>query len=159
MTRPRPAPRRRRRGRPARDDRGAATIFVVGLSVMLLVVAGVVVDGGLAINARSTAFDIAEQGARAGAKEVDEAFLRDTQQVRVDPGLGWDAANAFLGEALADKQNPRHTVTVAGDEVTVTVQYEVGTALLGLIGVRQFRVGAQATARAAVGIENEIGGP
>jgi Flp pilus assembly protein TadG len=148
-----------RRRREARDDSGAATIFVVGLSVMLLVVAGLVVDGGLAINARSTAFDIAEQAARAGAKEVAEDQLRESGQVQVDPLLGNDAANRFLDEALAGKTAPGRGVTVNADEVTVTVRYDVNTALLGLIGQQSFTVAAEATARAAVGIENEIGGP
>ena len=140
-----------------RDDRGAATIFVVGLSVMLLVVAGLVVDGGLAINARSTAFDIAEQAARAGAKEVDIETLRSTGRVQVDRGAGETAANDFLDKALADKRSPTREVTVDGNEVNVRVGYEVRTALLGLVGRQSFTVGARATARAAVGIENEIG--
>jgi len=151
---------RLRRARPgARDDRGAATLFVVGLAVMLLVVAGLVVDGGLAINARSTAFDIAEQAARAGAREVDIQHLRETQEIRVDPVAGRDAAASFADQALAG--NGTANVQVVGNEVTVTIDNrQVKTALLGLIGVQQYTINnARATARAAVGIENEIGGP
>jgi Flp pilus assembly protein TadG len=141
------------------DDRGAATIFVVGLAVMLLVVAGLVVDGGLAINARSTAFDIAEQAARAGARNVDEDTLRETDQVVVDEGEARADAADFLDQALAGKQNPNAGIQVNGNEVTVTVTYDVDTALLGLVGRQQFSVAAEATARAAVGIVDEIGGP
>jgi Flp pilus assembly protein TadG len=148
---------RRRAG--AGDDRGAATIFVVGLAVMLLVVAGLVVDGGLAINARGTAFDIAEQAARAGARNVDEDTLRETDRVEVDPDEAAADAAEFLDQALAEKDNPTSDIDVVGNEVTVTVRYDVDTALLGLVGRQSFSVAAQATARAAVGIEDEIGPP
>lgn len=140
-------------------DSGAATIFVVGLAVMLLVVAGLVVDGGLAINARSTAFDIAEQAARAGARNVDEDTLRETDRVEVDPEEAEADAADFLDQALADKENPTSDIDVVGNEVTVTVGYDVDTALLGLVGQQSFTVAAEATARAAVGIEEEIGPP
>lgn len=151
-------PALRRRARVG-DDRGAATIFVVGLAVMLLVVAGLVVDGGLAINARSTAFDIAEQAARAGARNVDEDTLRETDEVVVDEGEARADAAEFLDRALAGKQNPNADIEVNGNEVTVAVRYEVDTALLGLVGQQKFDVAAEATARAAVGIVDEIGGP
>jgi Flp pilus assembly protein TadG len=141
------------------DDRGAATLFVVGLAVMLLVVAGLVVDGGLAINARSTAFDIAEQGARAGARHVDETALRERDEVVIDQEAARVDAERFLGEALAGKENPDFGITFDGNQMTVTVTYDVDTALLGLVGRQQFSVEAVATARAAVGIVDEIGGP
>jgi Flp pilus assembly protein TadG len=149
---------RRRLGE--RDDSGAATLFVVGLSVMLLVVAGLVVDGGLAINARSTAFDIAEQAARAGATQVDVEILRDTGRVVVDRGAAEAEAGEFLARALDDEAGGTPTIIVNGNEVTVEIRDRtVRTALLGLIGRDSFTVNAQATARAAVGIEDEIGGP
>jgi Flp pilus assembly protein TadG len=143
-----------------RDDSGAATLFVIGLAVMLLVVAGLVVDGGLAINARSTAFDIAEQAARAGATQVNEDVLRDTGRVEIDDGAARREAGEFLARALNDKSGGNPGITTNANEVTVTITgRRVETALLGLIGVQEFTINAEATARAAVGIEEEIGGP
>jgi hypothetical protein len=113
------------------------------------------VDGGLAINARSTAADIAEQAARSGATEVNIDALRDTGQVQIDQGLANARINDFLDQALQDNGN--RNITYQGNEVTVTIsERRVPTALLGLIGIQEFTVGAAATARAAVGIENEI---
>ena len=60
-----------RRLRRTRSERGAASVFVVGMSVMLFVCAGLVVDGGLAINARMKVADDAEQASRIGADTLD----------------------------------------------------------------------------------------
>jgi Flp pilus assembly protein TadG len=137
-------------------DRGAATIFVIGFSVMLLVVAGLVVDGGLAINARANASDIAEQAARAGARQIDEGRLRESGEVTIDQAAAREQAGTFLNQAL--KGNGSTSISFpSGDEVQVTIQNRrVETALLGLIGIDQFTINTNATARAAVGIENEI---
>jgi Flp pilus assembly protein TadG len=143
--------------RVAPDDRGAATIFVIGLSIMLLVMAGLVVDGGLAINARATAADIAEQGARAGAKEVDVGVLRRDNVVKIDPVRATQQADAFLADALDGNGVP--VVNATPDQVEVIVTRQVDTALLGLVGFQSFTVRARATARAAVGIQNEIRAP
>jgi Flp pilus assembly protein TadG len=140
-------------------DRGAATLFVVGLSVMLFVLAGLVVDGGLAINARANAADIAEQAARAGAKEIDEAHLRATGQVRIDGVAARAAANDFLQDSgFMAKPNAARQITVsaAGDEIQVAVRRDYQTYLTSLIFINKFTVAAEATARPAVGIEDEL---
>jgi Flp pilus assembly protein TadG len=147
----------RRRAAGARDDRGAATIFVVGLSVMLFVLAGLVVDGGLAINARAQAADYAEQAARAGAQEIDEDVLRGSGNVVLDAAAAADAAEAFLAESgFTGRPNADATVDVAGDEVTVGVSRSYNTIMLSLIGINDFTVSADATARPAVGIADEL---
>ncbi|WP_029287100.1 pilus assembly protein TadG-related protein [Cellulomonas sp. HZM] len=137
-------------------DRGAASVFVIGLIFALMVLAGLVVDGGRAVNGRAAALDDAEQAARAGANEIDEGLLRSTGQVRIDTADAERSARAFVvarGYAADDVH-----VTANDRTVTVRVQDEVPTALLSLIGVNSFNVTGTATARAAVGIVNEIGG-
>jgi Flp pilus assembly protein TadG len=138
-------------------DRGAATLFVIGLSTMLLVLSGLVVDGGMAINARAQAADVAEQAARAGAQEIDENVLRNSGNVVLDADAASDAAEGFLNESgFSAKPNADGTVTVNGDEVTVAVSRNYNTIMLGLIGIGEFTVSADATARPAVGIEDEL---
>lgn len=146
------SPRPRPPGRP--DDTGTATAFVVFLAVALLALAGLVVDGGLAINARQQVADDAEQAARAGAQQVDVLTLRQTGDVRIEPAAARQAAVDFLrirGYAAAD-------VSVSADAATVTVaaRRTTDTALLSLVGVRSFTVDASARARAAVGITAEV---
>lgn len=72
-----------------RRDRGSMSAFTVLFSVAVFLLAGLLVDGGGAINARLRAADIAEQAARAGADRFDvdrfratgEALLLDEAQV------------------------------------------------------------------------------
>lgn len=140
----------------ARGDRdlGAATIFVVSLAIVLFVAAGLVVDGGLAINARERVADDAEQAARAGAQQIDLPALRAGGTVAVDPGAASTAAINFLiarGYSGSDA-----TVSAAPDAVQVSVNRQVGTALLSLIGIQTFTVRASATARPAAGVTAEI---
>ena len=145
-----------RRLETAGDDRGAMSAFVVVLVVALLLLAGLVVDGGRAVNARALALDDAEQAARAGANQVDLAHLRDTGEVRLDRGEAERAARAFL--VARGYEGGRVQVAPDGNSVTVEVSDRVRTVLLSLALVDDFTVEGTATARAAVGIVDEIGG-
>ena len=149
-----------RRVRPGGADRGSASVFVLGLIVALLLVAGLVVDGGRAVNARAAALDAAEQAARSGANQVDEGTLRATGEVRIDAARAQDAAADFLAAAGYDVA--RASVQADEDRVSVSVEADTSTALLSLIGIHTFEVRGAATARAAAGIVDEIapqGGP
>ncbi|MFC7104684.1 Tad domain-containing protein [Nonomuraea rubra] len=59
-------------------ERGSMSVFTVLFSVVVFLLAGLLVDGGSAINARLRAADVAEQAARAGADELDVDHLRET---------------------------------------------------------------------------------
>jgi Flp pilus assembly protein TadG len=134
-------------------ESGAATVFVVTFAVVLLVMAGLVVDGGLAINARQRVADDVEQAARAGSQHLDLVSLRNGGLVRIDPG----PARAAAGDFLAKRDYPAGGVSVTADDlqVTVTAQIEQPTALLSLIFIDHFTVRAQGQARPAVGITGE----
>ena len=106
---------------PGSRDAGAATMFVIGLSTMLLVLAGLVVDGGLAINARAEAADVAEQAARAGAQEIDEGVLRDTGQIELGEGAVGRAQDFLLASGFVADGGEVGAITVVGDEITVGV--------------------------------------
>jgi Flp pilus assembly protein TadG len=139
--------------RAGRDD-GAATIFMLTLSVVLFVVAGLVVDGGLAINARGRVADDAEQAARAGAQQVDLDRLRTDGVVVLDAPAARTASADFL---TARGYTPgTATPVVAGDTVTVTVRRREPTAMLLLIGIDHFDVEATASSRPVLGIAGAI---
>ena len=123
-----------------RDERGAATIFVILFTVALLAVAGLVIDGGYALGAKREAMNNAEQAARAGADALNQGALRDGQTV-VDPGRAVGAAQAYLN--LVGAQG---TVGIDGGEVTVTVTGRQDTKLLSAVGVSSIPVRATATA-------------
>ena len=54
--------------RRLRADRGSATVWALGIVVVLALLSGAVLDGGNAMAARVRALDIAQQAARAGAR-------------------------------------------------------------------------------------------
>jgi Flp pilus assembly protein TadG len=70
----------------ARGERGSISMFVVIFTIAVLLLAGLVYDGGLAIAARQRAADIAEEAARAGANAVDTDALREGAPLQLDRG-------------------------------------------------------------------------
>jgi Flp pilus assembly protein TadG len=135
--------RSRRRG-----QRGSATVFMLGFAAVLMVGAGLVVDGGLALNKRSQLTDDAEQAARSGANAIDIDALRSSGVVRVDP----DQAAAIATDFLSERGYTNISVVVTGNEVTTSAQATVDTAILSLVGINSFSVKGDATATPETGI-------
>jgi len=129
---------------PGRDERGSATTFVIGMAITLLACAGLVLDGGTALNARMRLADQVEQSARAGAQQVDEPTLRATGTMRLDRHAAQDSARGYLARVGQHDAN----VSVSGDAVTVTARDSVDTVLLNLVGFHRFSIEASATAEA-----------
>jgi Flp pilus assembly protein TadG len=92
------------------------TAFVAIIAVALVMVAGMVYDGGQVISATAQARSDAAKAARAGAQEVDITALRSTGETVLDPTAAEASALAYLAEAGATG-----TVTVDGPSITVTV--------------------------------------
>lgn len=128
----------------SRDERGTASAFVVGLAVALLACAGLVIDGGTALNARMKLADDAEQAARAGAQQIDQAALRGSGVVQLDQ----DAAGTRARAHISSLGYTNAGVVVTGDTITVSATDAVSTVLLNLIGIGTFDISASATAEA-----------
>lgn len=107
-----------------RDDRGYVTLFALGVSAGLLAMVGLVHDGSRALRAQSDAFGAAAAAARAGTQELDAAGAV-VGEVRLDRTQARQAALEDLALRGLDG-----TVSVTGDEVTVTVTRRVGFQLL-----------------------------
>ena len=125
----------------------------------LLVVAGLVVDGGATLTATRRANHLAEQAARAGAQAADTTALH-TGAVRLDPTPARAAALAYL-HAARPARAPRGTapydvtVTVGPDAVTVALRTTTSTAFLGLLGIHTLPVTGQGRASLLAGITQE----
>jgi Flp pilus assembly protein TadG len=134
----------------ARREHGAVSVYFVGLSVMLFVLAGLVIDGGSAINARQRAADEAEQAARTGANQIVEESLRASGgRQEIDE----DRARAAIAAYMSSTGDYADPVVVGPQEIQVTVHSRTRSSLLHLIGVSSFEVSATATARAVQGID------
>lgn len=129
-----------------RDERGSASVFIVGMAITLVVVAGLVVDGGGALNERMTLADNVEAAAVAGAQATDELRYRRDGVLVVDEA----AAEQRAREVLASHGYDVVQVSVSPDLESVTVRAEdtVQTKMLLLIGLDTFTISATATAEA-----------
>src|SRR3546814_18735196 len=91
------------------------TAFVTILTVAIIFVTGLVLDGGYVLAAKREANNVAEQAARAGAQHVSEDALRGSGEFRLDAGAAVGAAEAFLA-----RRGGRKSV-VGGKSVSVRV--------------------------------------
>ncbi|MEO3810764.1 pilus assembly protein TadG-related protein [Sphaerisporangium sp. B11E5] len=121
--------------------------FVAGIVGGLLLLAGIVLDGGLALGAKVRALNEAQEAARSGAQQLDLAAYRRNGAVRLDHARARTAALAYIA-ATPDTA----TVAVSGNTVTVVVHAVQPAQVLGLAGVGAFRVSGRATAMAQRGV-------
>jgi hypothetical protein len=140
-SRPLSLPRKARSSRRLRvwreAERGSAALFVAIFAPAMIFMAGLVIDGGAALEAKQRASDIAEQAARAGAGQCDVALLRSQGICFVDKGLVPAAVAPYRNSPgvtdfgwvpLAD---PDHPGQDNGVRVTVTMTFR--TTLLGIM--------------------------
>lgn len=73
-----------------RDERGSVAFIVIMWSVVVVALAGLVIDGSLMISQKERAADLAAQAARAQAENLDSTKLRDSGQVQIDLSPGGD---------------------------------------------------------------------
>lgn len=130
---------RRKGGSGWRGDRGTLSLFVVLFTPVVVLLAGLLVDGGIAINARERAADVAQQAARAGASDLNVPALR-SGLIELAPGA-CTVATAFVSKyaGIGATPGPCTFMTVNGRPglrvfATVTVRSQ----FLGLIGIKNF---------------------
>ncbi len=142
----RPARRARRVGRSRRDDRGQVTVWGIFAGLIVLILAGLVFDEGMAMADHVKVWDTAQAAARAGAREIDLPAYRGSGVIRLDPARAANAARAFLSAAGATG-----TVSATTTTVIVTVHATRRTQLLHLVGVTTLSVSATGTATPVTG--------
>ncbi|MGH3719420.1 MAG: hypothetical protein ACRDRI_11405 [Pseudonocardiaceae bacterium] len=128
-------------------DEGRVSAFVVTLLAAILALAGLTLDGGLALAAKVRANGQAEAAARAGAQALDLGAYRATGTVQLIPAQAAADARRYLVAVGATG-----VITVTGDTVTVTVTATRPTQLLGLVGIRALSVHGSASAHSQRGV-------
>lgn len=122
-------------------DGGYVSFWVVAITIGVLAMAGLVIDGGNALTAREQAADSAQQAARAGADALSPASLRSS----TNPGATEATARQAADQVLADS-GLTGTVTVTDQQVTVTVVVHKATTILSAVGLNSISGTASATA-------------
>ncbi|MBW3667436.1 MAG: hypothetical protein KY394_07560 [Actinobacteria bacterium] len=115
-----------------RSERGSVTIWMLGLSLLLLVFGGLSLDfwRGLAVQRELAA--VADSAAIAGAAGIDVDHYRATGEVLLDPAKAKELVAASIGFQESDVSGVSVSVATGGDSVTVVVE---GIVELGLLGV------------------------
>lgn len=127
-------------------------MFTSIFALFVIVLAGLLVDGGQAIHARQRAADIAEQAARAAADDVDVAYLRRTGRVRI-AGERTACQRAFRLIEEYPEVTGRPQCDVEGQVARVQVQIKTRLQLLNIVpGFSDFTMTSTATARPQAGI-------
>ena len=123
---------RRIRSATAEPDRGSVGVYVVALTLGMLVMAGLVLDGGAAFAARGAAATAAQQAARAGADALDPLSLRSTDPTGVTVSAA--AARSAASRALA-AAGATGTIQIDGTAVTVIARISRPSYVLSVVGV------------------------
>jgi hypothetical protein len=123
------------------------TAFVVVLTIGILALAGLTLDGGLALAAKVQANGQAQAAARAGAQAIDLTTYRTTGTLQLVPAQAVADAQSYLAGVGASG-----TVTVSGDTVTVAVTATEHTQLLGMVGISSLTVHGRGSAHPQRGV-------
>ncbi len=127
-------------------ESGSLTAFVAVFALALFALIGLVVDAGRAVAAKRSAYDIAEQAARAGAGQLSVDALRRGQVV-IDPAAAVQASDAYLAAA-----GQNGTTSVSGQTVTVRIEDTEPTVMLQIVGIDRINVTAVASASDVHGV-------
>jgi Flp pilus assembly protein TadG len=130
------------------QDTGSLTLLLAFLMVSLLILAGLVIDGGRKLNQSANAYAIAQEAARAGAGMVNRSAAYRSGTFSVDEGQALAAARAYLSSA-------GYTGSVSSDgtqKIRVTVTVTGRTLVLSLIGIDLMTSTGSAVASLVTGV-------
>ncbi|MBW3575866.1 MAG: hypothetical protein KY450_13680 [Actinobacteria bacterium] len=134
------------------DERGQLTLFMVFATVAMLVLAGLVVDGGYVLAARRRAIDEANGAARAAAEALAPSAYRSSGDVVLEEAPAVAAAQDYLAAA-----GHSGTVLVEDDRVSVSLSFAQPMTVLRVFGIDDVTVSGRGQARSIRGIETGEG--
>lgn len=140
-----------RRHAALRRDDGSMSLFFALVSVAILMVMGLLVDGGGALNATNRATSLAQDAARTAGQQIDPAQAIEGTAITIDPEAARGAAQDYL--AAEDVQG-NVQITDNGQTMTVTVHDTYTTYFAQLIGTSTITVTGTATAH----LQTQAGG-
>lgn len=150
--------RRRSLARRGDAESGTLSIFVAMCATMLLMLTGLVLDGGGRLRAYERADALAQEAARAGGQQINRAALLQGHGLQLDTTAAKQQALDYLTANGIDSRNV--LITTTGNtliKVKFTTTYH--TALLGLIGFDQLGVQGVGQARLVPGVSKAAAVP
>lgn len=136
--------------RRVRSERGSLSPAIVILIVMIFLLAGLVLDGGRQLGARSRAAGYAQEAARVGAAAID----LNSDEAKIDVAKAGDAIGEFCRQVMGnDPAVVGCAPTVLNDEqVRVEVELSSKTAFLAVVGYTNLTAKGAGEAHAEQGI-------
>ncbi|WP_330334770.1 hypothetical protein OHS33_36835 [Streptomyces sp. NBC_00536] len=131
-----------------RQDQGGIAVYTAIVTVALLGIIGLAIDGGGKLRATERADAVAMEAARAAGQAIDPAAAITGAPVRADPTAAQVAAQAYLGRAGAQGSA---TVSADGTQLTITVHGSYQTKFLGIVGIGSMDVTGHGSARLLYG--------
>ncbi|MEU6987320.1 pilus assembly protein TadG-related protein [Streptomyces sp. NPDC046324] len=127
-----------------------STYFALS-TLAILMVMGLLVDGGGALNAANRATSLAQEAARTAGQQIDPAQAIDGTAITIDPDAAASAAQDYLTAA-----GVQGTVTITDDGqiLTVTVNDTYDTFFAQFVGKGTIHVTGTATAH----LQTQAGG-
>lgn len=118
-------------------EEGSVTLFVCIAAVGLLVMVGLVVDGGAKVRALQRADRLAAEAGRAGGQAIDVPAAIAGDAPTLNPQAAVIATQAYL---RANGVSGTVSMADAGKALVVDVTTTADTVFLGLIGINRLTV-------------------
>jgi Flp pilus assembly protein TadG len=133
-------------------ERGSVTLFAAITVAGLLVLVGLVVDGGGKVRAAQRASRVAAEAGRAAGQQIDVRAALEGSALRVDVPPAVEAARRYLRAAQVDGQ-----VLVSSDRRRITVEVTTSerTVFLGLVGISELTAHGSADVELVSGVVAE----
>ncbi|MGW5355257.1 TadE/TadG family type IV pilus assembly protein [Streptomyces sp. NPDC004031] len=133
-------------------DRGGIAVYTAIVTIALLGIVGLVLDGGGKLRATESADNIATEAARAAGQAVDPAAAITGSGVQVDPAAARAAADAFLRKAGVTGS----VVSISADRttITVTIHETYQTKFLTAVGITSLPVTGHGSATLLHGVDH-----
>jgi hypothetical protein len=134
-----------------RNHRGALSPAVAILAVMIFTLAGLVIDGGRQLGARSRAVGYAQEAARAGAATID---LNDPDG-KIDTTKAGAAVVTFCAQVTTNDPAVRQceATTMTPEAITVEVTITNKTTFLSMIGIQSLDARGAGEAHSEQGVK------
>jgi Flp pilus assembly protein TadG len=133
-------------------ERGSVTLFASITVAGLLVLVGLVVDGGGKVRAAQHASRVAAEAGRAAGQQIDVRAAIEGRPLQVDVPAAVEAARRFLRSAQVSGQ-----VIVSSDRRRITVEVTTSerTVFLGLVGISELTAHGSADVELVSGVVSE----
>lgn len=133
-------------------------VYTAVFALAVIALLSLILDGGVAMNAKQRAADVAGQAARAAADDINVALLRETGSAEIAPGACQQAARLVAAYARTASHGADHltraTMTscrlVGAETATVTVTVATSPLVPGFAGGFVETSSASATAMCGI---------